>query len=209
MLWTMIIPVGCLIIVQKLDKEESIVPSGEEWLKILGVGVLAGVVLRDLNIHIGQNVWEAMLLDILTGCLLFAGITDIYIGKAYHFIWWLGMAAGVLAFWLKGRQMPPSYFAVLSVSIAAFVLLQQIFFARFYGRADCHAFCVCAFAEGSFGMGMMAFLVHMVLAFGLLAIVQRLRHNIGKYGYLKREVPFLPYITASFFIIIVIATRIV
>lgn len=200
-LWTTLIPVGCLVIVSRLDKEETIVPNKAEWIRILGVCVTAGILSRPVNVS--QTALETMLLDILIGCLLFASITDLYIGKAYNFIWWIGTASGLLIFWHRSSRMSDYHLAMLSISLFIFTVLQQIFFARFYGRADCHAFCVCAFAEGSLGMGMTAFLIHMVLAFGLLIIVQGSCCNIGKYGRLKRPVPFLPYITASFLIMMV------
>lgn len=190
--------------VQKLDKEEIIVPSRVEWIRILGVCIVTGVVLNLLNVY--QTVPEAVLMDILIGCLLFASITDVYIGKAYNFTWWMGMISSFLNFLHKCGQMSNYHFVMLSISLFIFVLLQQTLFVRFYGRADCHAFSVCALAEGSLGMGMLAFWVHMVLAFGLLVIVQGTRCNIGKCGRLKREVPFLPYITAAFLIIIMIVT---
>lgn len=201
MLWTTLIPVGCLVVVRRLDKEETIVPNKAEWIRIWGVCAAVGILSSFLNVS--QTALEAMLLDILIGCLLFASITDLYIGKAYNFTWWIGTASGLFIFWHRSARMSDYQLVMLSISLFVFTLLQQVFFARFYGRADCHAFCVCAFAEGSLGMGMTAFLIHMVLAFGLLIIVQGIRCNIGKYGHLKRPVAFLPYITASFLIMIV------
>ncbi|MCM1185190.1 MAG: hypothetical protein NC251_07110 [Lachnoclostridium sp.] len=200
MLWTVLIPVGSLLIVGRLDFEEPIVPKKRQWTAILGICLAAGCFLRTLPLS--RTALEETLLSMILGCLLFAGITDLYIGKAYHFIWWLGMTAGAVLF-LVGSSRAGSYQTVVAaLSFLAFAGLQQIFFAGFYGRADCHAFCVCALAESSFGMGMEDFFVHMVLAFGLLTVVQGIHGNIGKYGRLKEPVPFLPYITVSFLIML-------
>lgn len=200
MLWTVLIPVGCLLIVGRLDYEEPIVPKKGQWLVIVGLCLAVGYFIKML--HFSQSALEAALLYVILGCLLFAGITDWYIGKAYHFIWWIGIAAAFFRFCLTSGHSGSYHTAMAVISLLLFAGLQETVFARFYGRADCHAFCVCAFAEGSFGMGMTAFWVHMVLAFGLLVIVQGIRCNIGKSGRLKRPVPFLPYITASFLIIL-------
>lgn len=200
MLWTMLIPVGCLLLVGRLDQEEPIVPEKTQWLGIAVLCLTAGCFMRAL--HLSQTDLEAALLDMILGCLLFASITDWYIGKAYHFIWWIGIAAAFLCFCLKIGQSGSYHTAAAAISLLIFAGLQQVVFAGLYGRADCHAFCVCAFAESSFGMGMTAFWVHMVLAFGLLIIVQGIRGNIGKSGCLKEPVPFLPYITVSFLLML-------
>lgn len=200
MLWTMLIPVGCLLLVGRLDQEEPIVPEKSQWLGIAALCLTAGCFIRAL--HLSQTDLDAALLDMILGCLLFASITDCYIGKAYHFIWWIGIVAAFFRCCLKIGQSGSYHAATVAISLLIFAGLQQILFARFYGRADCHAFCVCAFAEGSLGMGMTAFWIHMVLAFGLLIIVQGIRGNIGKSGCLKEPVPFLPYITASFLLML-------
>lgn len=76
--------------------------------------------------------------------------------------------------------------------------LQFMLFARMYGKADCYAFCVCAIAGASLGMGFPDYLWQMLLALCLLFPVQLLRRNIGKSGNLKQPVAFLPYITLAF-----------
>lgn len=200
MLWTVLIPVGCLLMVGKLDYEEPIVPGKMQWAVIVGLCLSVESFIKILNFS--QTAFEAVLLDITVGCLLFASITDWYIGKAYDFIWWIGIAAAFFRCCLKIGETD-SYQAVMSViPLLVFAGLQQMVFSRFYGRADCHAFCVCSFVEGSFGMGMTAFWVHMVLAFALLILMQGICGNIGKFGCLKKPVPFLPYITVSFLLML-------
>lgn len=84
------------------------------------------------------------------------------------------------------------------LSLLAFLLLQQCLFARMYGRADCHAFCLCAACFWGMGYGCEVWVYQMALAYVLLAVTQALRRNIARTGNLKQPVPFLPYITGSF-----------
>ena len=83
-----------------------------------------------------------------------------------------------------------------------FICLQQFLFSRMYGRADCHAFSVCALHLASLGVGLRGYLEQMLLAFLFLAIFQFFRKNIADNGNLKRPVPFLPYITLAFFLVV-------
>lgn len=88
--------------------------------------------------------------------------------------------------------------AVSCLFLLLFFALQQGLFARMYGRADCHAFCLCAAAFALMGYGFELWIEHMALAYVLLAVAQALRRNIARTGNLKKPVPFLPYITVSF-----------
>ena len=141
------------------------------------------------------------LLFLYLGCLLYACITDLATGYVYHFVWWIAWGAGtmmLIATWLeRGR---PEHLGAL----VFYGLLQEIGFARCYGRADCHAFLSCAIVECAFGMGWTEYLVQMLIAFGALGIVQASRRNIDRKGNLKVPVPFLPYITGSFIALYVI-----
>ena len=127
-------------------------------------------------------------------CLLFACITDCITCQVYNFTWWISGAAAAL---LLGTRKNGISLVCLG-ELGFFILLQLRLFSRLYGRADCYAFSVCAIAEAAAGLELAGFLVHMLGAFCLLALVQGMRRNIGKRGNLKRPVPFLPYITLAF-----------
>lgn len=132
-------------------------------------------------------------LSLLAGCLMISCITDLLTFQVYNFVWWFGgIGAGCMMLCTKEYGNITALFF--------FCLLQQLFFSRMYGRADCHAFCVCAAAECALGMGAVGYLVHMLLAYILLAAVQGVRRNIGRKGNLKVPVAFLPYITLSFWL---------
>lgn len=92
--------------------------------------------------------------------------------------------------------------AAIGVSILLFALLQYVLFMRLYGRADGMAFLVSALAEASLGYDMQMYLLHMILSYLLLSLVQGLKRNIGGKGRLKKPVPFLPYITVGLWMVI-------
>lgn len=85
------------------------------------------------------------------------------------------------------------------VAVLVFVMLQQLLFSRMYGKADCHAFSVCALAECGNAVGMVGFLLQMFLSVVLLTIVQLFRGNVTPRGRLREPQPFIPYIITAFF----------
>lgn len=153
----------------------------------------------------------ALLLSVLAGCLIFACVTDCKVCVVFQFTWWIaGIVGGVLLY----RSFTTDYMALELADLQRepcllplffYILLQEVIFCRAYGRADCHAFAVCAVIENAFGMNLLGCLLHMLLAFGGLAIIQAFRHNINRKGNLKQPVAFLPYITISFWLLLYVA----
>lgn len=148
------------------------------------------------------DISDIVSLGIVSGCMIFADITDILINKVYDFIWWIA-AAAELAIYI---HHPVSLWKL--VCLAVFFLLQELVFSKLYGRADCHAFCICAVIESVFGMDITGFLIHMLLAFTFLAVIQCLKRNVGDRGKLKVPVPFIPYIITTFWMILLIGNYI-
>ncbi len=147
---------------------------------------------------------DGILLSIVAGCLLFACLTDSKNYEVFQFTWWIGGAAGGILLcrsvtmyrtWVWNKEC--------LLSLAIYIFLQEMLFAKMYGRADCHAFVVCAVVECAFGMKLREYLWQMLFAFGGLAVVQAFRHNINRKGNLKEPVAFLPYVTFSFWTILV------
>ena len=95
-------------------------------------------------------------------------------------------------------EKPIGEYNEIWLSLFVFILLQEMFFSRMYGRADCHGFAACAVVGASFGMGLKQFLLHMLIAFGILGVVQSIRKNVDRKGNLKEAVPFIPYISVAF-----------
>lgn len=137
-----------------------------------------------------------LLLGIVSGGLLAAWVMDVETHLIYDFVWWIsGSAAGIL--WMISGNVQAVWWDVL-----CFMILQQLLFGRLYGRADCHAFCVCAPALGAFGMIMQDYLIHMLIAFCILTATQLIRGNVDCKGRLKVPVPFLPCIVIGFWSIL-------
>lgn len=144
-----------------------------------------------------ENALRPGMWGVIFGCLLFAGITDLRTYRVYRFTWWISGAAAL------GLLLDCSGERNFSVwGLLAYCLLQELVFGKMYGRADCHGFCVCAAAGTSLGFTFGAYLLHMVLAFGMLTVVQLARHNVNSRGNLIVPVPFLPYIGLSFLILL-------
>jgi len=141
--------------------------------------------------NMAKSMEAAIELSVLAGCLIFACMTDYKACEVYQFVWWVGGACGILFMWGNIGNI---------WELVWFCLLQEVFFCRFYGRADCHAFVVCALIQFGMGMGVREWLIHMLLAFGGLALIQLVRRNINGTGNLKEPVAFLPYITVSFWL---------
>lgn len=138
---------------------------------------------------------EVLLMTIFAGCLLFACLTDVKECYVYQFVWWLAGAVGgilLLLHWQKASL----------ISLLVYLLLQEFLFCNYYGRADCHAFAVSAVVLCTLGGGMMEYLMHMLLAFVCLGVVQMFAHNVNRKGQLKRAVAFLPYITLGFWVLL-------
>lgn len=135
-----------------------------------------------------------VLWSVIAVCLLFACITDCRTCQVYNFTWWISGTAALLLLATGEKSMDVECAAELGF----FMLLQLKLFSKMYGRADCYAFCVCALAEAAAGLGLAGYLVHMLTAFCLLAVIQGIRRNVDRRGNLKQPVPFLPYITLAF-----------
>lgn len=140
-----------------------------------------------------------LLLAVFGGALLFACITDCKTCEIYQFTWWIGGVAGCGSLCKMLVDTRGMDFEKLG-TLLFFCLLQELFFCRFYGRADCHAFVVSALSAYGLGMQLIDCLNHMLYAFVCVAVVQLFCHNINRKGNLKCPVAFLPYITVTFWI---------
>lgn len=156
---------------------------------------------------------ELICLALFGGCLLFACITDAKKCVVFQFTWW--MAGIILGMWMVNQSVQyerMDHIINLRMQIAwklwellVYILLQEFFFARMYGRADCHGFALCAVAEYLCGINMWGYVYHMAIALGILGVVQIHRRNVNRKGNLKQSVPFLPYITVAFWVLLYIA----
>ena len=152
----------------------------------------------------GRNLFltyaACILMSILAGSLLMACVTDCQNCLVYHFVWWVGGIGG-----MGGLVVSVEVLWGAGASLLVFGLFLVKMFSRMYGRADCHAFLVCAFAECAMGLRMKEYLLHMLLALLLLIVVQAMQKNIRNDGNLIEAVPFLPYITVSFWLVLIMS----
>lgn len=182
-----------LWLIGRLDQR---IEPGKSTRVIVFAACVFGDVLSGLILGQGEFLTR-LSLSLFMGCLLLACITDIAICQVYNFVWWISGAAAIAL--LIGRK--PEASAVWEALL--FGVIQMTLFACMYGKADCYAFCVCAAAEAGLGFGAAGFLMHMLVSFVLLAAVQAVQRNIGPGGRLKKPVPFLPYITMGFYLLLI------
>lgn len=135
---------------------------------------------------------------LFTNGLLVACIMDIKEQMVYRFLWLISGVGSVLL--LGGRVYADGMQTEWMMELLFFIALQQLWFKRFYGRADCHAYCVCAVAMNAFGLVLIDYVMHMLITFVGLAVVQFLRRNVGCGGRLKKPVALIPYITIAFWV---------
>ncbi len=163
-----------------------------------------GMKIVMMTISMNESKSNKLLLHIIGGCLLFACVTDMAIYHVYNFTWWIAVTAAAIIFWRALLEVKVKTPEETIISLIVFMVIQINFFCKTYGKADGYAFCVCAVTEAARGMKMTGYLLHMVTAYTLLFLVQISYGNLNKRGNLKKPVPFLPYITISYLLIMVL-----
>lgn len=152
---------------------------------------------------------EEVLLSLLAGGLLAAAYMDAKSCYVYNYVWWWCLPWAMLLLCLPRNGQPSDIVAGMifkgistrqAAAMAIFVILQQWLFARMYGRADSHAFTVCALTSCRWRGEMLWFLIHMLLAVTLLAIIQLKKGNVTWRGKLRTPEPFVPYIIITFWL---------
>ena len=198
-----------IFLIQNLDEADWMMERRDSMILFGYCGIHSVLIC-----HISpMNAAATLLLSVLAGCLLFACMTDCKTCMVFQFTWWMaGIVGGVLLFRSFTKDCIVLWSGELQreqrlLSLLLYILLQEVIFCRAYGRADCHAVGICAIVENAFGMNLLGYLIHMLLAFGGLAITQAFRHNINRKGNLKQPVAFLPYITISFWVLLYAAYR--
>ncbi len=178
----------CVHIAMQLD--DFSMPNG--W-----VGGKKYVMCAMLACILAESVWSSMGIGVILGGLLFACITDNQQCQVYHFVWWI--IGGVLFSWILFAMW--NHVPIPWSEIIVYCLIQEVFFSKLYGKADCHAFSACAMVLALQGYGIWYYLLHMIYAVILLTVIQFHNKNILLNGKLKKPVPFMPYIVLSFIVL--------
>lgn len=114
-------------------------------------------------------------------------------------IWLLQFYMGRMAGENAGQIVSYALRQVLP-GLILYIVIQHTVFGRLYGRADCHAFSICAVGMAVLGMSFEDFVIHMTFAYLGLTVAQFLSSNVAQGGRLKKPVPFVPYIVAAFWL---------
>ena len=131
--------------------------------------------------------------------LITASVEDIRTKSVTNAVWWI-FSAGLplLLFFESGIGPDRIAECVLVIAVQEFVM------SRAYGRADSHAFSCCAVFLILSGSGLEGHILHMSLSLVILTVVQMLRGNVDRNLKLKTPVPFIPYISVSFALALII-----
>ena len=195
---------------ERMERRKAWLLGGLAWINavvILVIGEMDGR-LPEENRLVILGVRE-ILCSLLAGGLLAAACMDAVHSYVYNYVWWwclswTGILLGlpVAEVYMKDglRGIADRFDIQQAAAVVLFIFLQQILFARMYGRADCHAFSACALAGCAWQGNLLWFLVHMLLALTLLAAVQLCRRNVTPDGKLRVPKPFIPYIVVTFWV---------
>ena len=189
----------CMKMFMKIDREHGIDLSKRVLVMIcLGSWIAARICFlvageESLGVQIGWLILQV--------CFLSSSLTDHMTCQVYDVFQYVGVfvAASLLA--VSACNIS------IGISIVIFALLQYLVFMKLYGKADGMSFQVAALALASRGYEMDMYFLHMIAAYLLLSVVQGIRGNIGVRGKLKEPVPFLPYITIGFWLILLLGKK--
>ena len=135
---------------------------------------------------------------VFLACLIYASISDIRTKEVSDIVWWIALADIIVYEMLSSASLKalPLFESLL------IIFIQQKIMSRYYGRADSHAFSCCALFWAVSGKCLEMHILHMTLSLVLLTAVQFARHNIGPAWKLKNPIAFIPYISASFALVL-------
>ncbi len=186
--------------------DEPLPLRGKSW-----PWIFAGAAAEFVSIMViagDSPVREKLLWAVIGGSLLLACVMDGLLCQVYNFTWWIFLSAALALLWCRCRVLMERgllSFDMLGI-LLTFIGIQLLLRERIYGTADSYAFCVCAFAETVLGLDVAGFLTHMLLAYLLLFGTQLARRNLNRKGNLQEPVPFMPYITAAFWMTLILFT---
>ncbi len=201
-------------------KQNNVKKNRRQNLSLMALSMLMGACVSGVFKQSGGDGWNALILCIIGASFLMATVTDYFTCNVYRFVWWIVWMAGLILMFCNiflesgdvGFSLYPCMVAaekLHAVELLVFCLLQELVFDRFYGKADCHAFCAGALLLCILGGDMKEFLLYMAMSYVLLFVIQAFKKNINSKGNLKIPVAFMPYITVSLWGILALKSMIV
>ncbi len=185
---------GCLQWIVRTLPDHRLRTSRKAVAGLVLAGFAEGLYISCFLEHWGR--YGQFLLGIYGAYLLVASIQDAQSCEVYDFLHAPAAVLGMVLLGIGG-EAAATEISVRCLGLLAFVALQFGVFIKMYGTADVFVFLVCAIYQARFGRGLLTHLLHMGLAYTVLAIVQLLRRNVGRDGNLKVPVPFVPYIAVT------------
>ena len=172
---------------------------------------------KDLKIK-KKEIMLAVLEVILSGSIFYQLRADIVYGVFFSFGCGLLLSAAILdkattlipdwiyylsslffgAIICNGFVQKTGYNLMLIIELAIFIILQLFVFSRTFGFSDALAFSVFGLSCFALGLGWETMMTGMILSYFILIIVQLFKRNINRKMRLKKPVPFIPYIFASY-----------
>lgn len=194
--WVLILELSILFLLKLLyglDEDMHVLPA-KQWL-LLGslLMLLCGICMYPPDDYGVLKCCGFWLMSVYLGVVTTMDILLKQISDILHYI---GLTGALL---LLVDNLPHQQ---IMWELILYVAIQYLIFARMYGMADVVGFVLCALFVAATGRGIEAYVGHMVIAFGLLALAQGVRRNIAPNGNLKHPVALFPYILIGFLLII-------
>ena len=139
---------------------------------------------------------EIIVFIFIQGLLFTAALMDIFMQEVYDLVWFFFIPAGTALVFIRGEIS-----AGIVISLFIYFLIQEYIMRRVYGRADCHALWCCGLFFSAYGGELEIYTLHMTVTFILMCIHQLIKKNITSGFRLKKEIPMIPYILVSFWIV--------
>lgn len=187
--------------ITRIDREHGMNLSPAVGFGLSMGSIIAGWICAGITKESSFGIYLAWMII----CIYFlsCAVTDFLTCQVYDVFQYIGIHAAAYLALSKTDQLTEGIsFITVGGSLILFSLLQYFLFMKLYGKADGMAFLIAAMAEGSLGYDIKVYLLHMIIGYLLLCLIQGLKGNIGK-GRLKTPVPFVPYIWGSFLVILV------
>ncbi len=182
----------------KTDKDYASLKIGRSEIVLISLEILlSSFVLYNLRQNIVYGVFVAFTLSLLLSAAILDKATTLIPDWVYYFSA-LFFVPIVIIEYVNGD----GYSAMLIVEAVLFVILQLFAFSRTFGFSDALAYSAFGLLCFSLKLGWETMMTGMILSYLFLIVFQLIRRNITKKLKFRKPVPFIPYIFASYCLVI-------